>query len=138
MLLPNIFSHPYPGDMKSNNNKLTTRYNIKPPFPPPPHQFSRSRIKKLKEGMTVPTPSIAAVSIASLMGAGGGSHIFVAEALCGRRRGVPLLAVRRRGIKYYKPESENSNSDMCTKVIGGDTYGIASSRRNEKYMKSYK
>ena len=48
------------------------------------------------------------------------------------------MTVRRRGIKYHKPESEKSKSDMRTRVIGGDTCGITRSRRNERHMNSYK
>ena len=63
---------------------------------------------------------------------------MVVEVLVSIRMEFPLFTVRRHGIKYYKPESENSKSNMRTRVVGGDTCVIVRSRSNEKYMKSYK
>ena len=55
-----------------------------------------------------------------------------------RRREDPLSTVTRREIKSYKSESDKYESDMRTKVVGGNTDKIARSKRNERQMKSYK
>ena len=50
----------------------------------------------------------------------------------------PFSTVMRRNIKSYKSESDKYESDMHTKVVGGNTDRIARSKRNERQMKSYK
>ena len=82
--------------------------------------------------MTLPSPSIAAVSIVSLVGAGGGAGIMAVEALGSRRREAPLLTAMRREIKPYKSKFDKYENDMRTEVVGRNTSGIVRSRRNER------
>ena len=88
--------------------------------------------------MNLPLPSITAVSITSFVGAGGGAGLLTVEVPRSRRMETPLLTVTRRDIKFNKSKSDKYGSDMRTKVVRGNTGGIAKLMRNERHMKASK
>ena len=55
--------------------------------------FTIQKHEKSKEGMTLLSPSIAAIGIESTVGAGGSAGILVAEASRSRRREAPISNV---------------------------------------------
>ena len=77
--------------------------------------------------MTLPSPSIDAISIAFLVGMRGGAEIFAVEASGSRRKEAPLSTLTRLEIKSG---SDKYESDLRMEAIRGNTSGIRRSRRN--------
>ena len=88
--------------------------------------------------MTLPPPSAAAISIASLVGARGGAELFAVESSGSRRKEAPLSTVTRREIKSYKYESDKYERNMQMEAVRGNTSGITRSRSNERHMNASK